>query len=57
MGSCTPFTLNPAVAASYTTALFYGCTVVIVVDGTGVIIGHFAQQTGTPVTPQQSAPR
>lgn len=51
MGSCTPFTLNPAVAASYTTALFYGCTVVIVVDGTGVIIGHFAQQTGTPGNP------
>ena len=48
MGSCTGFTLNPTVAASYTTALFYGCTVVIIVDGKGVIIGHFAQETGTP---------
>ena len=54
MGSCTPFTLNPTVAASYTTALFYGCTVVIIVDGKGVIIGHFAQQTGKPGDPSTS---
>ena len=54
MGSCTPFTLNPTVAASYTTALFYGCTVVIIVDGKGVIIGHFAQETGSPNNPSVS---
>ena len=51
MGSCTDFTLNPTVAASFTTVLFYGCTVVIVVDGKGVIIGHFAQETGDPNNP------
>ena len=48
IGGCTGFTLNPTVAGSYTTALFYGCTVVVIVDGKGVIIGHFAQETGTP---------
>ena len=53
-GSCTPFTLDPKVAASYTTALFYGCTVVIIVDGKGVIMGHFAQETGTPGDPSIS---
>lgn len=54
MGGCTPYTLNPTVAASFTTALFYGCTVVIVVDGKGVIVGHFAQETGTPGNPSAS---
>ena len=54
MGSCTPFNLNPTVAASFTTALFYGCTVVIIVDGKGVIVGHFAQETGTPGNPSVS---
>ena len=54
MGGCTAFTLKPTVAASFTTALFYGCTVVIVVDGKGVIIGHFAQETGSPNNPSAS---
>ena len=51
MGGISPFTLDPKTASSFTTALFYGCTVVIVVDGTGVIIGHSAQETGDPSDP------
>lgn len=36
----------PGTDAAYTTAEFYGCTIVIVVDGKGAIIGHYNQQSG-----------
>ena len=47
VGGCTGFKLDPTVAASYSTKEFYGCTVVVIVDGKSVIIGHFAQETVT----------
>jgi len=39
----------------YTTAYFYGCTVVITVDGQGVMIGHFAQEQPKPETNGQQS--
>ena len=41
----------PTDAGPFTTAEFYGCTVVITVDGKGVIIGHFAQESADPTDP------
>jgi len=31
-------------AAVYAPSQFYGCTLVVIVNGHGVIIGHFAQE-------------
>lgn len=47
VGNAVGWTLDPTKAAAFTTSEFYGCTVVIIVDGHGVIIGHFAE-VGTP---------
>ena len=46
IGGTLHWTLNTKIATALTTAEFYGCTVVITVDGKGVVIGHYAQETG-----------
>ena len=45
LGGSQHFKLDPTKGATYTTAYFYGCTVVIAVDGGDLIIGHFAQES------------
>ena len=47
LGGAEPFPLDLTKSATYTTAEFYGCTVVITIDGKRIIIGHFAQEMGT----------
>ena len=46
-GNAIPFELLPNKgkdAAVYAPTEFYGCTLVVVVNGNGIIIGHFAQE-------------
>ena len=47
LGGAKAFTLDLTKSATYTTAEFYGCTVVITIDGKRIIIGHFAQEKGS----------
>ncbi|KAL9102174.1 MAG: hypothetical protein Q9163_002648 [Psora crenata] len=44
LGRTEHWHLDPSNAALFTTAEFYGCTVVIVVNGRHVVIGHYAQE-------------
>ena len=46
VGTTGWWNLDPKKYAAYSTAEFYGCTVVITVDGKGVIIGHYGEETG-----------
>lgn len=47
LGGAKAFPLDLTKSATYTTAEFYGCTVVITIDGKRVIIGHFAEEKGS----------
>lgn len=47
LGGAQAFPLDLTKSATYTTAEFYGCTVVITIDGKRIIIGHFAQEKGS----------
>ena len=49
LGGAKAFTLDLTKSATYTTADFYGCTVVITIDGKRIIVGHFAQEKGSCV--------
>jgi hypothetical protein len=44
VGGCRYFALDLTEKGQFTTAEFYGCTVVIIADSRGVIIGHFAEE-------------
>ena len=55
LGGSQHFKLDPTKSAAYTTAYFYGCTVVIAVDGGDLIIGHFAQEAASTGTNGQQA--
>lgn len=55
VGGARPFTLDLTKSTSYSTAYFYGCTVVFTVDGNGIIIGHFAQEMAKPGTNGQES--
>ena len=55
VGGAQAFILDLTKSTSYSTAYFYGCTVVITVDGNGIIIGHFAQQMAVPGTNGQQS--
>ena len=46
VGKSTYWDLDPSKAAVFTTSEFYGCTVVIVVSGKNVIIGHYGESSG-----------
>ncbi|KAI9879846.1 MAG: Oxidoreductase [Pleopsidium flavum] len=46
VGGTRWWNLDPKKHAAFSTAEFYGCTVVITVDGKGVIIGHYGEETG-----------
>ena len=46
VGGTRPWELDPTKAAGFTTAQFYGCTVLIIVNGHNVIIGHYAEVAG-----------
>lgn len=50
LGGAKAFPLDLTKSATYTTAEFYGCTVVITIDGKRIIIGHFAQEKGDCIT-------
>ncbi|MCJ1228106.1 hypothetical protein MMC12_004767 [Toensbergia leucococca] len=43
VGAAVGWRLDPNKPAAFTTSQFYGCTVVITVDGKGVTIGYFAE--------------
>jgi len=47
VGNVKHYLLDPTEAASYTATEIYGCTVLVVVDGRGVTIGHFPEESGT----------
>lgn len=47
--------LNPTKAASYGATEIYSCTVVVILDGSGVSIGHFPQEAGPVITMQNEA--
>ena len=55
LGATRYFELDLSRSATYTTAYFYGCTVVIAVDGQGLTIGHYAQEQGKPGTNGQTS--
>ena len=55
LGGAQFFKLDLTKSSTYTTAYFYGCTVVIAVDGEGVTIGHFAQEQAKPGTNGQES--
>jgi hypothetical protein len=49
VGNTVFFKLATNKGASYTTSPFYGCTVVIIASGKGLIIGHYAEVQGKSV--------
>lgn len=53
LGTAMQFTLDLTKKTAYTTAYFYGCTVVIALDGHTLLIGHFAQEQARPGTNRQ----
>ena len=46
VGGTTYFELDTKKGSSYTTSEFYGCTVIIVASGKGLIIGHYGEVHG-----------
>lgn len=50
VGDVKHFTLDPTKAVSYGATEIYGCTVLVVVDGRSVTIGHFPQESGSSIT-------
>ena len=55
LGATRYFELDLTRSDTYTTAYFYGCTVVIVVYGQGLTIGHYAQEQAKPGTNGQAS--
>ncbi|KAL3469910.1 hypothetical protein BJX99DRAFT_264725 [Aspergillus californicus] len=43
-------TLDVQTRAIYGTSEFYGCTIVVVMDSGGVVIGHFPEESGNSIT-------
>ena len=42
-GAAKGWMLDPSKSAAFAPTLFYGCTIVVIVNGKGVVIGHFAE--------------
>ncbi|PGG96209.1 hypothetical protein AJ79_09678 [Helicocarpus griseus UAMH5409] len=54
-GACRFHKFKMNEAAIYGTTEFYGCTMVVVMDSAGVVIGHFAEQVAGGTTLQNPA--
>ncbi|KAK2755472.1 hypothetical protein FQN54_006409 [Arachnomyces sp. PD_36] len=50
VGGHNAWEFKPTQPARYTTSPFYGCTIVVVLDGCGAVIYHIAEVTGRCIT-------
>ncbi|KAL9129283.1 MAG: hypothetical protein Q9217_002230 [Psora testacea] len=55
VGATKYWNLKTKDSARYTTSEFYGCTVVVVVNGLNVVIGHYGEVAGCVVMEDNSA--
>jgi hypothetical protein len=54
-GGTVHISFDPKTAALYGASEIYGCTVVIVLDGQGAVIGHYPQEYGNVITMNDAA--